>query len=47
MNEVHELLNVEDIFGVLIHSNYTEKLQSFDLSVNKSAKDYMKNKFHK
>ena len=46
VNEVYELLEEYRIFVVLVPSNCTDKLQPMDLSVNKSAKDYLRKQFH-
>ena len=47
VDEVHDLLNDNHILVVLVPSNCTDKLQPLDLSVNKPAKDYLKQKFHR
>ena len=46
-SEVYELLKENHISVVLVPSNCTDKLQPLDLSVNKPAKDHLKQKFHK
>ena len=42
---VTKLLEENYIYYVLVPANCTDRLQPLDLSVNKSAKDYMKRKF--
>ena len=45
VQSVLDLLKENNIFYILIPPNTTDKLHPFDLSVNKSAKDFMKSKF--
>ena len=45
--EVLELLEENHIYVVFVPSNCTDKLQPLDLSVNKSAKDHLRQKFRK
>ena len=47
VDEVYKLLEENHISVVLVTSNCTDKLQPLDLSVNKPAKDHLKQKFHK
>ena len=42
---VFRMLEDNNILYVIVPSNYTDILQPLDLSVNKSAKDFMKSKF--
>ena len=47
VDEVYELLEENHTSVVLVPSNCIDKLQPLDLSVNKPAKDHLKQKFHK
>ena len=42
---VHDILEEKNIIDEHIPSGYTDKLQLLDLSVNKSAKCYLREKF--
>ena len=43
--DIFDLLDANNIIHVIVPANTTDKLQPLDLSVNKPAKDFMKNKF--
>ena len=45
--EVLELLEENHIHVAFVTSNCTDKLEPLDLSVNKPAKDHLRQKFHK
>ena len=43
--EINELLEANDIHVSLLSPNTTDKLQPMDVSVNKPAKDFLKQRF--
>ena len=43
--DIAKLLDENNIYVVSVPSNCTDRLQPMDLSVNKSAKDFMRSKF--
>jgi len=44
-NEVHDLLDQNNILYAFIPANCTDKLQPLDLTINKAAKNFMRSKF--
>ena len=46
IDEVYQLLEENHILVVLVPSNCIDKLQPLDLSVNKAAKDNIRQNFH-